>query len=159
MLDVNWEAIGAVGEIIGALAVVISLLYLAAQIRAQNAQAKLAALHEMSNRFREVTNLFASGDIADIFVRANDDFGAISDAESVRLIVLTTNLFRAWEEAFLEKRDGYLEPEVFEALSRDYTQPMGAASFRHIWKLRKQNYDPDFQEYVDKLGMRDYIVR
>ena len=155
----NWDAIGAIGEIIGAAAVVISLLYLAAQIRSQNKQAKLAALHDMSNRFREVTTLFAGDDISDIFVRANNDFESITDAEAVRLIVLTTNLFRAWEEAFLEKRDGSLESDVFEALSRDYTQPMGASSFQHIWKLRKQNYDPHFQEYVDQVGLGEYVVR
>ena len=32
----NWDAIGAFGEIIGAIAVVISLLYLATQIRQSN---------------------------------------------------------------------------------------------------------------------------
>ena len=30
---VNWEAIGAVGEVVGALGVIVSLSYLAAQIR------------------------------------------------------------------------------------------------------------------------------
>ena len=29
----NWEAVGAIGEIVGAIAVVLSLVYLAAQIR------------------------------------------------------------------------------------------------------------------------------
>ena len=32
----NWDAIGAVGEIVGALAVVISVIYLAVQIRQTN---------------------------------------------------------------------------------------------------------------------------
>ncbi len=155
----NWEAVGAVGEIIGALAVVISLLYLAAQIRTQVAQAKLAAFHEMSRQFRETTVLFSSPDISDIFIRANKDFDSISDAETVRLIVITTNLFRAWEEAFLETRNGHLEVNVWEALSRDYTQAMGAPSFGRIWQLRKQNYDPDFQEYVNKFESREYVLR
>ena len=155
----NWEAIGAIGEIIGALAVVISLLYLAVQIRTQNAQAKLSALHEMSAGFREVTALFASKDVSDIFIRANKDFDSMPDAELVRLIILTTNLFHAWEEAFLEKRDGHLSPVSLETLSRDYTQVMGAPSFRRIWELRKQNYDPEFQHYVDNLEPQEYIVR
>ena len=155
----NWEAAGAVGEIIGALAVVISLLYLAVQIRSQVAQAKLAAFHEMSRQFREVTALFSSPDISDIFIRANKDFDSMSDAELLRLIVLTTNLFRAWEEAFLEMRNGHLETNVWEDLSRDYTQTMGAPSFGRIWLLRKQNYDPGFQEYVDTLTSREYVVR
>ena len=130
----NWEAAGAVGEIIGALAVVISLLYLAVQIRRQVAQARLQSFHEMSRQFRDVTELFASSDISDIFVRANKDFDSMSDAELVRLIVLTTNLFRAWEEAFLEMRNGHLEAKIWEDLSRDYTQTMGAPSFSRIWQ-------------------------
>ena len=108
----NWEAITAVSEIVGAVAVVISLLYLAAQIRTQVGQARLAAFHEMSKQFRETTVLFSSPDISDIFIRANKDFDSISDAETVRLIVITTNLFRAWEEAFLEMRNGHLEVNV-----------------------------------------------
>lgn len=32
----NWDAIGTIGEIIGATAVVVSLVYLATQIRVQN---------------------------------------------------------------------------------------------------------------------------
>ena len=155
----NWEAIGAVGEIIGALAVVISLLYLAVQIRAQVAQARLTAFHEMANQFREVTALFASPDISDVFVRANKDFDSMSDAELLRLIVLTTNLFRAWEEAFLEMRNGHLEVKSWEALSRDYTQVMGSPSFGRIWQMRKQNYDPSFCEHVNALESQEYIIR
>ena len=34
----NWEAIGAIGEIVGAVAVLGTLYYLAAQIRTQNQQ-------------------------------------------------------------------------------------------------------------------------
>jgi len=36
----NWDAIGAIGEIVGALAVVLSLIYLATQIRASNSVAQ-----------------------------------------------------------------------------------------------------------------------
>jgi hypothetical protein len=36
----NWDAIGAVGEILGAIAVFVSLLYLAIQIRSTTNQSK-----------------------------------------------------------------------------------------------------------------------
>ena len=45
----NWEAVGAIGEIIGAVAVVVSILYLAAQIssntRAIRSDAGFEATH------------------------------------------------------------------------------------------------------------------
>ena len=155
----SWEAVGAIGETIGAIAVVISLLYLALQIRTQNAQARLSALHDMSDVFREVTSRFASADIADIFNRGNLDFDSLTDTESVRLIILTTNYFRAWEEAFLEKRDGHLDKGTWETLSRDYRQAMGAGSFKRIWELRKENYDVEFQDFVGNLNTHPYVIR
>ena len=155
----NWDAIGAVGETVGAFAVVVSLIYLAIQIRSQNSQAKLSALHEMSRELRGAAAKFAAGNNAEIFVRANEDYDSLTDAESVQLIVLVTNLLRAWENAFLENRDGNLDESVWEALSRDYTQPMGAPSFIHIWALRKQNYDPGFQKYVDSISVEEYVGR
>ena len=155
----NWDAIGAIGEIIGASAVVVSLVYLALQIRSQNTQAKLSALREMSRELRGTTAMFANRDMSDIFVRANEDYNSLSDAESVQLIVLVTNIFRAWENAFLESRVGNLDENVWQALSRDYTQTMGIPSFQYIWGLRKQNYDSGFQKYVDNIDALEYIVR
>ena len=49
----NWEAIGASGELIGAMAVVVSVLYLAYQVRAQVRESRLAAMHEVSDAFHQ----------------------------------------------------------------------------------------------------------
>ena len=155
----NWDAIGAIGNIIGAFAVVVSLIYLAIQIRTQNKQAKLSAFHEMSRELRVVTVMFASKDVSDIFVRANHNYDSITEAESIQLIVLVTNIFRAWENAFIENRDGNLDKNIWEALAREYTQIMSIPSFQHIWAIRKQNYEPNFQHYVDSIEAGEFITR
>jgi len=155
----NWEIISVISELIGAFAVVISLMYLAVQIRSQNKQARLSALHEMSKEFREATAIFVSENMCDILVRANKDYNSISEAESLQLYILVTNLFRAWENAFLENKDGNLDENVWTKLAKDYTQSMGNSAFRHIWELRKQNYDPYFQTYVENLEVQEYRVK
>lgn len=155
----NWDAIGALAEVVGAIGVIFSLLYLSLQIRTQNVQAKLAARHEIATGLRQASGVYASEDITEIFVRANKDYNSISDAESVRLIVVTTNLFRAWEEAFLIYKDGQLEADMWEVIARDYTTSMGAPCICHVWNIRKQNYDPGFQRYVDDLESKEYISR
>jgi len=155
----NWNAISAIGQVVGSLAVVISLIYLALQIRSQTTQARLDALHRMVKEQRDATVMFATEKMSSIFLRANKDFNSISEAESFQYIILATNLFRAWENAFLEHRDGNLDKNVWIALSRDYSQPMGSSSAQHIWKLRKQNYDSNFQKYVDSLELNDYVTK
>jgi hypothetical protein len=46
----NWEAIGAVGEIASAAGVIITLIYLATQIRIQNTESKSRNISEISTR-------------------------------------------------------------------------------------------------------------
>ena len=47
----NWEAISAIGEIVGALAVVITLVYLAIQVREQNRESRAAAIDSLSQQW------------------------------------------------------------------------------------------------------------
>ena len=159
MNNLNWEAIGALAEVIGAMGVILSLLYLALQIKTQNVQAKLAVRHEIASGLRQASGVYAIENLSEIFVRANEDYNSISEAESVRLIVVTTNLFRAWEEAFLAQKEGHLGVGMWEIISRDYTQTMGASSIRHIWNIREQVYDPGFRGYVNSLEWQKYISR
>jgi len=56
----NWEAIGAIGEIVGALAVVASLAYLVIQIRQNTAAVATATYESMMTGFNDINVIFAS---------------------------------------------------------------------------------------------------
>jgi len=58
----NWEAIGAVGEIIGAMAVVLSLIYLAIQVRQNSNMARAESRLRLVDTFREFSNSLESSD-------------------------------------------------------------------------------------------------
>jgi hypothetical protein len=75
-IGMNWDAIGALGELVGAIAVVISVLYLAGQVRSQVRETKLNAIHEVSHGFREgIAATFLDKQLAELFVAAKDDPG------------------------------------------------------------------------------------
>jgi len=48
---VNWEAISAIGQIVGAIAVVVSLIYLAREVRSSAHAAQLASRHSLADIF------------------------------------------------------------------------------------------------------------
>ena len=56
----NWEAIGAIGESIGAAAVVISLVYLAVQIRQSSAQTRLNTKAMHARAYQDLLDLYAT---------------------------------------------------------------------------------------------------
>ena len=59
----NWEAIGAVGEIAGATAVVLSLIYLAIQGRQNSNMARAESRLRLVDTWREFSNSLESGDV------------------------------------------------------------------------------------------------
>ncbi len=61
----NWDAIGAIGEILGALAVFSSLVYLASQIRAQNRESRVASVHEVTEAYRNTISVLQQPEMAD----------------------------------------------------------------------------------------------
>ena len=90
---INWEAVGAVGEIMGAVAVVATLFYLAIQIRRSTAQARA----DMSK------DLFLASRSATFEVAANPELGRImanirsSDVETQRQDMFYQSFFRLYE--------------------------------------------------------------
>lgn len=50
----NWEMISAVGQMLGAVGVIISIIYLAAQIRNQNKESRHAATNVLTTHWSDV---------------------------------------------------------------------------------------------------------
>jgi hypothetical protein len=107
----DWAIAAAIAEIVGAIAVVITLLYLVIQIRELTNQAKLAAMHDMSVGFRDVIAGFGEARIVELFLKGRESAEELSDEELLQLLVHCQCLFRFWEEAYYLFLNGKLEGE------------------------------------------------
>ena len=92
----NWGAIGAVGEILGALAVVGSLIYVGRQFRH-------SSTHSLHSLYQQtVGNFSASPANADVMFRGNNDPGQLTYAERYHYAILLHDLHNAvsinWEQ-------------------------------------------------------------
>jgi hypothetical protein len=66
----NWEMISAVGQMLGALGVIISIVYLAAQIRNQNKESQGAAMNVLTTHWSDLNRtLVESPDLAALWIR------------------------------------------------------------------------------------------
>ena len=85
----NWEAIGAIGEIVGAIAVVATLFYLAIQIRyaSREAQSNVAwSITSSLNHF--ASEITSSPEQAALWTRGCEDFNSLSESEQEHFVVL-----------------------------------------------------------------------
>ena len=88
----NWDAIGAVGEILGAMAVFLSLVYLASQIRAQNREYRISSVHEITEAFRQSLEQLTVPEMAQIYVKGVTNIDELSDWERMSFIAIVQRL-------------------------------------------------------------------
>ncbi|MFT4563214.1 MAG: hypothetical protein ACI9BW_002968 [Gammaproteobacteria bacterium] len=154
----NWEAISAVGEILGATGVIVSLVYLATQIKTQNQESRLAAMHEISVGFRDATSRITEGDLADIWVRSLKDYDGLEESERLKLIIAITAIIRAWEEAFIQHQTGHLETRIWQTITKYHGFILGSIPVARVWEIRKAYFDDQFREYVDNMEKPEWSM-
>ena len=155
----NWDAIGVAVEIVGAVAVVVSLVYLATQMR-QNANAVKASNRDsMANHVTETLLLVASdGELASIFMKGQSDPASMSDEEAFRFDTLLYTIFDHWETFHSHWKLGAITDddwEKWESIIAMYMSQKGASIF---WENWSQNYSSTFREFVDSVKPKDHVL-
>ena len=157
----NWDAIGAIGEIIGAIAVVATLGYLAVQVRQNTRVAKAEISQRMSEQVQNLdAAILTSPDAGDLLDRARDADSELSGADFWRLasfamarIDHAENLHYQYRAETLDKSrlDSLMIPVLynFQALPR----------LRRTWSSVKDNVDPSFCAYMEAaLRVEDHAL-
>jgi len=96
----NWDALGAVGEVVGALAVVLTLGYLAVQIRHSTKSAEDAVFRDV---FSAVTLQFSAmldGPNSDAILKGLVDFNVLTEREKYIFDGLMTSLITLVESSW-----------------------------------------------------------
>ena len=153
----NWEAIGAIGEIVGAAAVVISLVYLALQIRTQNRETRVASAHEIFEAFRSIALPFQNPDHAALISKSwNDGYNNLSEPERLQVLSIIIPMLRVWEEAYYQHRSVRLEESIWSSISAQFIDMMAVSTMQDVWALRRHIFSEEFQRYVDSINIGEY---
>ena len=152
----NWEAAGAIGEIIGAAAVVVSLVYLASQIRIQNRESRAASVHQVLHEYSTAISKLHEREMADVWVAAIEDFDSLSPSQRLRFVIYLMVAVRSFEDAYFQWREGRLEDDVWHPLLISLTDVKSTAAFARFWELRRHQFRPDFTDYIDSLEEGKY---
>ena len=114
----NWEAIGAMGEIAGALAVVASLLYVAGQIRQSNrlsaSESGFAFIAE-SNRCLEWAS---TPEMIDLLAKLRSET-ELTPHEEIRTEIFVELLVNSWWGAETSYTNGIMDQDTYRTLTED----------------------------------------
>ena len=148
----NWEALSAIAEAVGTLAVLISLIYLAIQIREQNKESQIAASSALSKGFTDFAgDMAGNSELAAIIVKGNASLDSLNEVEKLQFFSHNARVCRILEGLHRQNSAGRLHDDSWSGVSsilNDYSEYDG---FREWWRLRRHWYSREFQAYVAPL--------
>ena len=81
----DWTALGALGQLAAAVAVLITLIYLAQQVRQSNRQDLLSAFRHTYDSLNEwALSVIGSGEVPAIILRGRGSYKGLSDVDRLR---------------------------------------------------------------------------
>ena len=156
----NWEAIGAIGEIVGAAGVIATLVYLAYQIRQNTTQleqntlaAKAAAQNASNEALRENRKaIFESLDMSEIYLRGNQKPEELDEVSLLRYRLIVQNVTEVMLEIYTQTLITGFSPETWHTqgttlVKRVLATPGG----QWFWANFADNYTADFRAEVDRI--------
>ena len=143
--------IGALGEVAGAVAVVVTLVYLARQIRDSARQDRRAQYVQLNRDFLQISSAIAHDEsFADVFFRGALDPSSLSPSERGRFNSSVVMMFRALEAMFHFHGEGGIDDWGADSTRATMTDFMGLPGMQQYWTDRRHWYSPGFQKEVDQ---------
>ena len=151
-MPVNWEAISAIGQIVGAIAVVISLIYLATEIRSNARATREASMRSLSDGFtRWIQQLSAHPELRELYYRGIRDLHSLEGAERVGFGVLMLEAFRHNEEIYYLRSEGQLGPRLWRGFETGIRELIAYPGVQAWWRLRSHLFSEDFANHINQL--------
>src|SRR5438445_13201823 len=95
---INWDAISAISQLVGSIAVVLSVLYLAVQVHQDRRVARLATQDAAATALRDVTKPFMeNAELERIWRLGLEDISALSPEERARFFHAAYQFLKAFE--------------------------------------------------------------
>ena len=160
----NFIELGALGEVVAALATVATLGYLALQIRLNNKLAISSIEHNLNTRVYERRFTISRDDEFCNFL--SRDWGAdeLTRTEKTKIAQYVTMLIIDAREVFLQDKLGFVSEHLLNArLDVLKLGIMQNPTSKSVWASYRKLVDPDFAQYFEQAiypeGVDDSLMR
>ncbi len=146
----NWDAIGAIAELLGAAGVIASLFYLGTQIR-QNTRSLRASSYDavVTSVSNLAVSLGCNAPAADLFVRGQSDLQALSPIEQRQFALLLVGVFRAYENIFYQFNQNMIDEVVWAGWEHRITRYFWQPGVQAWWPTWRDDCHLDFREFLE----------
>jgi len=147
----SWSELASIAEIVGAVAVVITLIYVARELRQNSRALSITALRDTTAQWNEWSSMLAgSADLADIVARATDSHEELTPSESLRFGAFVQSFFDNVESYRSLVLDHQVEKDI-DVLESIVARRIAKPGFARWWEENTSDYDDQFVAWVENI--------
>lgn len=140
-----------VAEIVGAIAVVVSLLYVGAGVR-QNTEAILSANHQNLVAMDMNKNAwFRDPVFAALYELGLGDPSALTPGQFKQFETFIADQLNIWEYAFISHENGLMADNIWAGYDRFYSSQLRLPAYRSFWDVNKDGWTREFARHADAV--------
>ena len=147
----NWDAIGGIGEIVGATAVVVTLAYLAVQIKHSTKLAQSNAHERSVENWLTANNPLLEPNIAELFSEGCKNYQGLSLNDRIRFDTLIGNMLLNFEAAIEKKKLGFASDEFLATYERYFAALFKHPGVKEYFKENRPFYTESFSKFIDRF--------
>ena len=151
-MTINWDAIGALAELVGAIAVLASLIYLAKQVQNNTREVRAENIHKIADSFNEINLLlFENDEVAELWLKGINEYASLTPKEKLRYDFGWLAAFRIYDSMYYQTKTGTGDTESFQAELATIEWFFSHQGAREWWGSQKFGLSPGFRDYVDRI--------
>jgi hypothetical protein len=148
----NWDAIGAVGESLGAVAVFVTLVYLSIQIRQNTKSERASALDASITAFSAIReSTYVNPELSALYMKGSKSPATLSEEEAFRYRLFMHNILLSFWHMFTQSRYGDLPVDIWEAQKPMIARVVSSPGGKWFWKRYKVEFEVTFREEIENI--------
>lgn len=145
--------IAELAEIVAALAVVVSLIYVGRELKSNTAAVRAESLQSVADASGQLLSTIASDSaLSRIRQLGNRDVSLLTEAEAYRYAVLLRQSFFTLQNVYFQNELEVLDARVWAGYRRVVCELWSSPGVRATWEFHRGALDPGFAELVESCA-------
>jgi len=145
----NLDTVHKLSELLAALAVVVSLVFVGLEVRQNTTAVQSSAAQSVHDNFATwYSSIQGDGELLEITTRGMQNYGSLNSTEKGQFIAVFMSFSSHTQNAFYKWKEGSLTPELWRAwelVSMNFFSTPGGKAF---WSERGYMFADAFQDYI-----------
>lgn len=145
----KWSVIA---EVVSAVAVVLSLIYVGSEIRRNTIATQLSNQHSAVALGMASEQWLGDSEFAAVYELGLRDFSTLDGTQRIQFVSFVGQKLNIWEFAFYSHEQGLMADDAWGAWEGHFKSQIRLESWRSIWtNWKRDSYQGPFQDYVDTI--------